>query len=804
MRAFNTAKRQEQGMASIVVVGLLVILLTLITLGFAKIMGRSVQNSTSNETAASASYAAQSGLNDVTTYLKTNLNVKATKCNDLIGTSANKGPFYDDSNISGDNNTRYTCLLVNQQPTDLAYQNIANMKSKVVKLTTNAVTGSIDSFMFSWEARDNSKTSLPNTTVGLLDEATWNNANYVPMLRVTLYPVTTSGALDDNVQSNSRTFFLSPANGGGPGSKTFDYSSTADGSRKHIQCDKTQVSSFTGTSDTICNVVITGLENVTNIDYFYARITPIYNNINLIIKGNDIDNRAVKFKNVQAVVDVTAKSGPAAKRLQSRIDISGIDTSGSGSITPSDNLSSSEDSAPDYSLRSANSLCKRWKITNDVYDYLTVDGACPNVVSGGGGGIFTPPPTLAMNVNGVDSQTDTPPSSGYKGTSYISTGGSAQINWSTTDATSCIASGNGWSGEKKGIMGFTPTGVGTGSQTFSGLTDVANYTLTCSGPGSGVSPGIARTVTAWPPPRVSFNNTSVTAGQNYSLSWNVANATNCSASGAWSGTKSSSVGPATFSAGQGTWAWNDNSTKTFIITCTDPSSGGRPVSAQITLGPGQSNNCGGSSSCSNNVNPPPCSADPVSFTDNGNGTGTMSWNGSCPTMSPGSGYYQLINCVGAVPCGFVGNAATANLGSPGTYCAGLMSGADPWGWLASSGQQCITIADPPIVLDAVYVGSTSWWRYAPCGDGLHSWVMCQISINVHQNGAAFNQVHCQAKVNGSAAGSGNSGVYIPMEGWPPLGPDTGPEPVPALKNSVSFHCWSDRNSQVLDWGPITQ
>jgi len=812
--------KTENGLASIVVVGLLVVLLTLITVGFARIMGRSVQNSTSNETAASASYAAQSGLNDLATYLRTNPDVYATRCNDLIVDSAgNKGPFYNDANVSGDKNTRYTCLLVNQRPTDLVYQNITNLKSKVVKLNTDIITSSISSFMFSWQARDQSKNALPAPATNIMDETTWNNNNYVPVLRISLYPILTGGAMDDNVQSNSRTWYLTPANSGGAASKTYDYLSTADGSRLKVQCDTSAVPGFNGTADYQCNAVISGLEKVTNIDYYYVRLTPIYNNVDIKIKANDIDNRVVKFKNVQAVLDVTAKAGPAAKRLQSRVDIAGIDTS-TGSITESPDLSPDQNSAPDFSLRSANGICKRYKITNDVYDYSGIDGACPNPASPP---IKTPAPTLAMNVNGVDSQTATP-GGAYYGTDYISSGGSAQINWNTTDATSCIASSStgSWSGEKKGIMSFTPTGVGTGTQTFGGLNNVQNYTLTCSGPGSGVSPGVSKTVTAWPPPVVSFNNTTVRAGNNYSLSWNVRNSISCTANGAWSGGKSSSVSQATFSESQGTWPWNDNSTKTFVLTCRDPQ--GRAQTATITLGPGRPPTCtAGDPSCGGPVDPPSCHADPITWRDNGNGTGTMSWNGTCPDVSPGSGYYQLINCSGAVPCGWVGNASTATIGV-GTYCNELISGADPWGWLADGGRSCITIGYPQVRID--YFEALAWdqgpaecdsstgyynqWlcRNDPtkvnpangstCADGVHRYTACggDVYWYSHLDGGSTSGISCSARSNvGGLGGSGGGYYSAGPYGWngvpyPFYVQCSGPTPGPGGGGNSVTACWN--------------
>lgn len=890
MRTLNKIKNQENGLASIVVVGLLVVLLTLITLGFAKIMGRSVQNQTSSETAASASYAAQSGLNDLATYLRTNLNVKATKCNDLIvDSSGNPRPFYNDINISGNNNTRLTCLLINQEPMDLAYQNITNLKSKVVKLTTNAVTGSIDSFMFSWESRDSSKTGLPATNVGLLDESTWNGGsnNYVPMLRVSLYPITTSGALDDTVQTSSKTFYLVPANAGGAASKTFDYNATANGSRQHIMCDKTQIPNFTGTSDALCNVVITGLENVPNIDYFYARITPIYSNVNLYIKANDIDQRAVKFKGVQAVLDVTAKSGPAAKRLQSRVDISGID-SVTGNVIPSSNLTPSENVAPDFTLRSANAICKRYKITNDVYDYLTLDGSCPNgICSGVGCGPQTPPPTLSMNINGEDSQNAR---YGYTGTVYISNGGSGQVNWTSQDATSCVASSTqgAWSGEQKGIMTFNANGTGTGSKTFPGITSVTDYSLTCTGPGTGISPGVKKTVRAWPRPVASISGpANITAGTNYTISWNANNASNCTFAGNWNSTASvaNPTGVPNSDSQTMSLGYQDDSTKTFTVTCFDPegnSTGPKTITysraAGTILPPAwdcyattsasdtgdASVNYSWSGACPN-ANPAlgtysvtsstdggfnstsrtgsgttpglrtsqfcltlnsslspwgvvktstscatpqapgsggssPCVADVTPY-DNGNGTGGFRWSGSCPPANPGRGYYHFYNCVN-IDCnaigssGWVGPSGPDITVGPGYYCVEYQSGADPWGWLRDSGQQCVTISMPPVT-GSFSVGDLVWWQndYSgmcsiPDGGG-HTWFICNIGVSASQAGTPSSQIHCQLLSDGSGVGTFGASVGGRQLGW--YGAKTY-QP----SHTVGWHCYSDRGGSSYD------
>src|SRR5262249_8320524 len=67
----------------------------------------------------------------------------------------------------------------------------------------------------------------------------------------------------------------------------------------------------------------------------------------------------------------------------------------------------------------------------------------------------------------------------------ISSGGSSMLSWSSTNATSCSASG-GWSGSEP-TSGSASTGTLTGTQT---------YTLSCTGPGGSASQSVTVTVSS--------------------------------------------------------------------------------------------------------------------------------------------------------------------------------------------------------------------------------------------------------------------------------------------------------------------
>ena len=156
---------------------------------------------------------------------------------------------------------------------------------------------------------------------------------------------------------------------------------------------------------------------------------------------------------------------------------------------------------------------------------LTIDRyAAPVLLSlvlaacGGGGGSTpapAPAPTVTLSASPVS----------------VTTGATTALTWSSTNATSCTASG-GWTGAK----------ATSGTETSAALTANASFTLTCSGSGGSGSASTSVTVTAPVLPTVTLTATppSVTTGSSTNLTWSSTNATTCTASGGWTGTKATS------------------------------------------------------------------------------------------------------------------------------------------------------------------------------------------------------------------------------------------------------------------------
>ena len=181
---------------------------------------------------------------------------------------------------------------------------------------------------------------------------------------------------------------------------------------------------------------------------------------------------------------------------------------------------------------------------SEVSSPLTADTTFTLVCEGPGGSITrsatasvgaAPTPTVTLNAN--------PENIAFEGASTLS--------WSTTNATSCVASG-GWSGTR-----------GTsGNVTVGPLTDDTTFTLTCSGNGQDAQDSVTVTVDdpaptlafSAQPDELPFNGTTT-------LTWSTTNATSCTAFGDWTGNRpvsgSESAGPLTADA-------------SFRLVCTGP------------------------------------------------------------------------------------------------------------------------------------------------------------------------------------------------------------------------------------------
>jgi hypothetical protein len=232
-KALLNNKHNEQGLVSIITVTLIVIILALMTAGFAKIMDRELRQSLDRELAVQANYAAEAGLNDARNYIANTANPDTSgSCLDTDTLTPATAPYFAPK---GSVSTglgelvEYTCVNIDTNPKEIVYD-IPAGTSRIVKVVNSPDI--LNDLYFSWnnsgaDASTGSKT-LSAAPGPYPSESFWNagggNEQATGVLRATIYTVPGDGsasniAIDKNdlLESLAKNYFMYPNAGAGVG-----------------------------------------------------------------------------------------------------------------------------------------------------------------------------------------------------------------------------------------------------------------------------------------------------------------------------------------------------------------------------------------------------------------------------------------------------------------------------------------------------------------------------------------------------------------------------------------------------------
>jgi hypothetical protein len=236
MNYYNQYKRDrnEEGLVSIIVVTIVIIILSLMTIGFAKIMDREFRQSLDRELAVQANYAAESGMNDARNYIASGADVDtAGACLNTDNLTAAQTPFFIKKGGMSDGQVldKYTCVNIDTNVHDIELK-IPRGQSRIVKIIT---ADTLDKLYFSWNNQNaGATTSQPLPNIGNYPtESFWaqgsGNENATGVLRNTIYPVagdgsaSTPGDKNTDLESAARNYFMYPNADatGAPGAVSF-------------------------------------------------------------------------------------------------------------------------------------------------------------------------------------------------------------------------------------------------------------------------------------------------------------------------------------------------------------------------------------------------------------------------------------------------------------------------------------------------------------------------------------------------------------------------------------------------------
>lgn len=331
-------RNNQRGMVAIITTLILMIVISLIVLGFSQVTRRNQRQALDAQLSSQAFYAAESGINRAKKVLKDNPNYAGRNtCQgaDPTGTTNPITPATDFV-VSASDKTAITCLLI-QPVNNLVFDKVTS-SSKVSLIQPQ--TGSPDTIVINWEKPN--QTTVTGCTSGgttLPQAGTWTDTYCnQSLLRIDLVPVT--GSLTQaGLQASQYTAFLYPAASGGSPVVSDSWGNSAGASRGKIirtQCnDTTPVDKVRK-----CMLKITDLPGGNK---YAIRIMSLYGESNVEVHAK-IGADQPNLVGAQTLVDSTAKANDVLKRVQARI------STFNGNVIP------------DFAVMS-DELCKRYRVS---------------------------------------------------------------------------------------------------------------------------------------------------------------------------------------------------------------------------------------------------------------------------------------------------------------------------------------------------------------------------------------------------------------------------------------------------------
>lgn len=335
--------RDQQGMVSIIVTMIIMIVLGLIVLGFSQLSRREQRQSLDSQLAVQAQYAAESGINQISEYVKDNTNTNWDDCNDSINPSLS--PSF---NMVINENIQYTCVLVNPEPQYLEYQ-ASSGDSSVFPIIPRS--GNLNSVTISWtddSLPTRNYSNCPAFIGSFPTNSNWTSCE-AAILQIDLVPISSTYSSASLINTTT-SFVVEPSR----------ISSTV--SSMPTSGDILGVVCNNNGSPKDCNVTIP----VNNPAGYYAKIQRHYRSANIRISARD-GATTVPLINAQAEVDVTARATDVLKRLVARVSLNDLNNPAVNTV-------------PNNALSAGQSVCKKFSVipraVNGSFDFDNSDTAC--------------------------------------------------------------------------------------------------------------------------------------------------------------------------------------------------------------------------------------------------------------------------------------------------------------------------------------------------------------------------------------------------------------------------------------------
>lgn len=337
--------RDQQGLVSILVTMIFLIVISLIVVGFAQIARREQRQALDRQLSAQAFYAAESGINIAKDVI--NAPKGSSSYSKFNNSPADKTICDNDDPIFkyelDGSNVKNTCLLIDQAPRTLQWKSINPTKSTIVPIraynSDRSVALDFTSLKFEWQNEFNPGDQV-RTNLELPEYSVWDSGNYVaPVLRVEIIPSDKSPTTRTVLLNETATVLLTPS-ASGSNVLVSDISGLNQGGVVAAGCD---------TTTRKCSATISGLSQ----HEYYLRIKSVYKTATVTVSADGKSAAGVvepaRIGGAQAEIDSTGKAVDVLKRVRVKM--------------PYNNLNYDY---PEGVLESADTVCKRLSVTPSV------------------------------------------------------------------------------------------------------------------------------------------------------------------------------------------------------------------------------------------------------------------------------------------------------------------------------------------------------------------------------------------------------------------------------------------------------
>lgn len=341
----NQHNSRQAGVVSIMVTIILMIVISLLVLGFAQIARRNSRQALDEQLSSQAFYAAETGVNDATNLVRDALEGgQSVPTKDTCDAGTGQvAAFYSSLQpvLSAEDDIEYTCLMVDPTPTTLRYGDVGTTS---VIIPVIPETGSMQSLQLTWQTKEDTSTPIDGcpTSAGGVFTPTSNWTCGYGVLRFDLVPV--NGTFNSyDLQQRTMTTFVVPQSSGGSAAVPYANANGNANTRVGAQCNNTN-----------CSISITSL----TAGSYYMRVSSQYKNVSLQLSAIDSGN-AVGLVGAQALIDSTGKAQDVLRRIQVHAPLSASGTS--------------KNQMSDYAIWTNESLCKRFAIMEGYFQNFVTD-----------------------------------------------------------------------------------------------------------------------------------------------------------------------------------------------------------------------------------------------------------------------------------------------------------------------------------------------------------------------------------------------------------------------------------------------